>query len=326
MKKAYPYIDFLKMLGLFCIMLAHVNPPQIIMQLRNFDVPFMVILSGMLAANSTPPYHEYLKKRLARLIVPTWIFLCIYFLVAYFITGQFNIKLIIKSFCFQQDSIGYVWIIWVYAIAAMMAIPMMSLYKRFGRRFLVSYLLLYTAYEIHVFFRIGLKSRLLIYTLYYAVPYGLILLMGLIYNSLPKRRRIMIMTGAFLLYTLLAAVLALRKGTYIYTQQFKYPPRIYWISYAVGVSFALLMLGEHFDGCALFDNPVVRFIGRNTLWIYLWHIPFVGLSSRITDMWWLRLLIVIICPVFIDFTQIRCVAIAESVCGIIKPISRFLRG
>lgn len=58
LKKAYPYIDFLKMLGLLCIMLAHVNPPQIIMQLRNFDVPFMVILSGMLAANSihTPPH------------------------------------------------------------------------------------------------------------------------------------------------------------------------------------------------------------------------------------------------------------------------------
>lgn len=50
--KKYPYIDFLKLVGLFCIILAHVGPPAVVMQLRNFDVPLMVILSGMLAANS----------------------------------------------------------------------------------------------------------------------------------------------------------------------------------------------------------------------------------------------------------------------------------
>ena len=52
MRKSYPYIDFLKLLGLFCIILAHVNPPAIIMQIRNFDVPLMVILSGFLASKS----------------------------------------------------------------------------------------------------------------------------------------------------------------------------------------------------------------------------------------------------------------------------------
>ena len=52
LRKVYPYIDFLKTLGLFCIILAHVNAPGFVMQLRNFDVPLMVILSGMLAATS----------------------------------------------------------------------------------------------------------------------------------------------------------------------------------------------------------------------------------------------------------------------------------
>jgi fucose 4-O-acetylase-like acetyltransferase len=38
--------DILKVIGLFCIILAHVSPPSLIFQLRNFDVPLMVMISG----------------------------------------------------------------------------------------------------------------------------------------------------------------------------------------------------------------------------------------------------------------------------------------
>ena len=41
-------IDVLKFIGLFCIILAHVNPPQIIFQIRNFDVVLMILLSAYL--------------------------------------------------------------------------------------------------------------------------------------------------------------------------------------------------------------------------------------------------------------------------------------
>lgn len=53
------YIDFLKTLGLLLLILAHVDAPAFILQLRCFDVPLMVILSGILAKDS---YKRYLAK------------------------------------------------------------------------------------------------------------------------------------------------------------------------------------------------------------------------------------------------------------------------
>ncbi len=40
-------IDFLRFVGLIMIIFAHVNPPAVLFQLRNFDVPLMVLISGV---------------------------------------------------------------------------------------------------------------------------------------------------------------------------------------------------------------------------------------------------------------------------------------
>ncbi|SFK21637.1 hypothetical protein SAMN04488079_106193 [Methylophaga sulfidovorans] len=40
-------IDLLRFIGLSMIIFAHVGPPSILFQLRNFDVPLMVLISGM---------------------------------------------------------------------------------------------------------------------------------------------------------------------------------------------------------------------------------------------------------------------------------------
>ena len=45
-------VDILKTVGIISIILAHVNPPNAITQLRNFDVILLVILSGILAIDS----------------------------------------------------------------------------------------------------------------------------------------------------------------------------------------------------------------------------------------------------------------------------------
>ena len=59
-------IDILKVVGLFCIILAHVNPNKYIFQLRNFDVVLMILISSYLGlkTNDNLKYIEYLKKDL----------------------------------------------------------------------------------------------------------------------------------------------------------------------------------------------------------------------------------------------------------------------
>lgn len=52
MKQRYIYIDYLKIIGLFLVILAHVSPPLFINQLRSCDVPLLVIVSGYLASRT----------------------------------------------------------------------------------------------------------------------------------------------------------------------------------------------------------------------------------------------------------------------------------
>lgn len=77
-------LDTLKAIALLCIILAHVAPPAWLMQMRNFDVPLMVLISGDLAGRAITKkklnYFEYLKKRVFRLVKPVWIFLVIFFI------------------------------------------------------------------------------------------------------------------------------------------------------------------------------------------------------------------------------------------------------
>jgi fucose 4-O-acetylase-like acetyltransferase len=77
-------LDVLKVVGLFCIILAHVKPVDIVFQVRNFDVPLMVFLSGFsfyISGGVKGSYREYFFKRVKRLVIPVWIFFCLFFFV-----------------------------------------------------------------------------------------------------------------------------------------------------------------------------------------------------------------------------------------------------
>lgn len=54
-------IDILKALGIILIILAHTCKSSIILQLRNFDVVLLVILSGYLALDSYKTNESFLK-------------------------------------------------------------------------------------------------------------------------------------------------------------------------------------------------------------------------------------------------------------------------
>ena len=83
-RKRYIYIDYLKVLGLLLVILAHVNCPSPLMQVRSFDVPLLVFVSGFLASKSYSGHNAkgYYWKRIKRLVFPAWIFLTFFFLCA----------------------------------------------------------------------------------------------------------------------------------------------------------------------------------------------------------------------------------------------------
>ena len=79
-------IDILKVIGIICIILAHVCESKIIFQLRSFDVPLMIICSAYLYKEQEKLDKTYLKKlakRIIRLVAPVWIFFTIFFLIKF---------------------------------------------------------------------------------------------------------------------------------------------------------------------------------------------------------------------------------------------------
>ncbi len=126
-------IDFLRTFGVLLTILAHVGAPEIVNNLRTFDVVLLVVLSGMCmtkcdSIDSIPKYLSYIWKRIKRLVLPTYIMLIIMFPVLYIAyTIVFHREFfwtsqqMINSFLLLNEGIGYVWIVRVYLLVALVS-------------------------------------------------------------------------------------------------------------------------------------------------------------------------------------------------------------
>lgn len=215
-------LDFLKALGLLCILLAHVNPPQFVFQLRNFDVPMMVILSGILtrtshkhSASKIVP-HRYMIKRFNRLVLPTWIFLVIYFAYLYAFQVLPTGSRILRSFLLADMSIGYVWIVSVYMVCAILTPFVMHVdLNKPLHLFLFSAALL--VHELMCHFKIFLPIDMLNDLAFYIIPYGSMLILGLNYDTMSRNRKKSIFIVSSIVYVLIALYLILTTGSYVQT-------------------------------------------------------------------------------------------------------------
>lgn len=101
-------IDFLRAEGLLLIVLAHVNAPAVLFQMRNFDVVLMVFVIGMAYANSTPiSYGDYVVKRFRRLVIPVWLFLIPVLAYLYSLKIRFSLNGYLSSFLLLSGEPGW---------------------------------------------------------------------------------------------------------------------------------------------------------------------------------------------------------------------------
>ena len=109
----------------------------------------------------------------------------------------------------------------------------------------------------------------------YLFGYSALFMAGLRFRKAAFKEK-MLMTGVFLVITAVWAYFAVQEyGTWLSFQQYKYPPRLYFLIYGLLASALLWMTSNVWS--KFLDNSLFTFIGRNTIWIYLWHIPFVNL-------------------------------------------------
>ena len=294
------YIDFLKAVGLTGIIIAHVGPPAWAMMLRNFDVPLMVILSSILAERSYRKYNDggvlsagkYCLTRIKRLVIPTWIFLTLYFMITRLIDGHFqSIQFYIDSYCLTKYGMGYVWVILIYLYSAIL-IPIFCKW-RVSKRNAAVVVVIYLLYEMAYHFKIGVSNKVLDTTFYYIVPYGLLTYFGANYKQLSMKARCRIIAGAFIVFAMFGCYYWLTSGTPQNVQIAKYPPRLYYLSYGVLWSFSLLLLCEKHQ-LKIYTSPFIRYISAHSLWIYLWHILAIYVYGilHLPEIWYLKFIIV----------------------------------
>lgn len=286
-------IDLLRFLGLAMIILAHVQPPTVLFQLRNFDVPLMVLISGISFALSykREAYASYLWKRVKRLLFPTWIFLSLYFLGLDAlhragIGGGLPDKKIIETSYLLLSGIGYVWIIRVFLSVALVAPALQAVSHSLSNgRFYTSLACCYVAYEAALFAfdvpRDTVGQSLFVDVILGVVPYVILFAAGMRLPSLSQRTVMAVAGGCGALFVGLAFFYWRSEGHIVVTQGFKYPPSAYYLSYALAVSCGAWVAASPLLAVvkrARLLMPVM-FMGQNSIWVYLWHIPLIAAVS-----------------------------------------------
>lgn len=280
--------DLLKAIAMVCIMAAHAGFPTPIHALRNFDVPLLVLISGALFQYGFEAKSicvtAYIRHRIERLLVPTWIFLVCLFLsggmLAYF-TGReipFSPVTLQDSFLLLlRDGIGYIWIIRVFLLVAAAAPLLLMGKRRAGTRlFALSLILIYGLYEV-LFSRFGgfeipLWDDLMREWLFYLLPYGCVFGLGMMLREM-KRKEVLVtsLVFAFLFFACFVRLLRPEAAGMLTAQDFKYPPRLYYLSYGISASLLLYFLTDSWVSAGKWYDRAVLFLSRRSLRIYLWH-------------------------------------------------------
>lgn len=308
-------IDFLRFTGLMMIILAHVYPPPWLFQLRNFDVPLMVFISGLSYRLSVKdePYSSYVWARVQRLVFPVWIFLSGYFVLLCATSWPVELPTfdkIWRSYALL-DGIGYVWVIRIFLLVALLG-PLVyrwHLSIKSHTRYLSSLLVVYAVYETLVWqatqLPAGLLRDVLQQVVFYAVPYGLVFALGL---RIPDLSLKAVMALCLLFIATYAAFLLYHQwqlAAWLPTQKFKYPPTAYYLGFALMMATALYLTAQYWmqicDRLRL--STLVLFVGSNSIWIYLWHILFLQAFKSLDDyrLWYWS---VFVCATVITYLQV----------------------
>lgn len=326
MRTRLVYIDILKTVGLLAVILAHVNPPFWLKQARSFDVCLLVIISGYLAGSSflcddslsLKQVTEYIYKRVQRLVIPAWLFIAFFLPIQSLLYHVPTLHEIVLAVTFQKDCglLGYLWIVWVFFVCACL-VPFISQMKNKTSSMIIWTILLIVT-ELIIQFTNLEQNRILYCTLFTIVPYGFLTYLGINLDRMNLRRATVISSIVFFV---LASSLFLTHGVFVETGKFKYPARIYYLSYGISISLILFMIVKNSSSQI---NKLFSFVSSHTLWIYFWHILFLyGIQFIMpAGKWWMMFIIVVILSVSVTFIQ--SIVVEKYICKV--PFLKYFKG
>lgn len=331
--QTYPYLDFFKALGLLCVILAHVDAPRAVVFFRSFDVPFLVMISASLASltDRNERYISYVWKRVKRLILPAWLYLA-FCTIVFAVLKVKSPSEMLPSFLFRKYQFGFVWIIFLYFVMALTVPLLRRIFAnctqwRILKKTMVAMLLIWggVMFELICINTDLYSISIMEYTFFYVVPYGIVSIFGIIAVKV-QRKWLFALSVFFIVITAVCSLcLYHTQGLIVRPDAFTQPARFYYISFCLAVGFLFYALFRD-RNWKLFSSPVIVFLSRHSLWIYLWH-SFVNLIVfKISDFWLLRYVMTIAFSCLIVFAQnliVNCIQ-TESRAG--KEVLKFFKG
>lgn len=281
-------IDIMRFVGILFIILAHILPSSSpLFQLRTFDVSLMIFVSGLAyAGRKMEAYPQFVWKRLKRLLVPVYLFLILYFLVNWLLSACGIVVMpetekIVGTFLLIDPNIGYVWVIRIF-LTIMLVTPLLmwieSSIKNNGLFGLLITFWLVAQYYLIVWL-LPLKPGMFVndYILY-TTGYAVLFLLGLRMKHTSVSVQMSFFATLLVAMVCLGIGVAAERGSWLKMQWYKYPPQTYYLVWGALVSLLFWTCRKWWSG--IMDKKWINFIGQNTIWIYLWHIPFVEFMNK----------------------------------------------
>ena len=239
--------------------------------------------------------------------VPTSIFvLCYYFFnpIKFPFESNFIDNRLFSAITLYTPS--YLWIIRIFLLMSLITPFLINLINKYNLLFhlcVIFVLLVVNEILVKVFSGGYHHTILLMNIAYVSITY-----FGLIVSKLNDSS--IFLFGLFFLciFLLIASFYFLNYGTYISLHSLKYPPHIYYISYGMGCSLVLYSIRKRFSDIVTNHSArmIISFIGMNTLWIYLWHIPIISHFQNSFN-WFVRFILIVSIPSIIVFLQTKIV-------------------
>lgn len=288
MKERNYTIDLLRVIGTFTVIMAHIDPPNLLFQIRAFDVLMLVFISGMsFVGSSKYTYKEYLIRRSNRLLKPTYICMAVLFLLCFVCCSLlhkeqlYTIEDIGYSFILSDHGMGYIWIVKVYLLIALFSPFLNKISKSTNTSWMVS-MLIVTAIAIqHVLLKFTILRNNILFSDYllYIIPYCLIAYIGMIWKKTTKLTKSLVVG-----ISLTGVMIHICIDRSFAPNSFKFPADYQYVCYGIFGSVVAYAVTKYVSGkIKIVDKyNVCEFLSINSFNIYLCHIIMMLAFNMIT--------------------------------------------
>lgn len=314
-KKRDLSIDIVRAICTMLIMLAHVYPPALLMNIRTFDVTVLVLVSGMSmwyeSKRTSSSYLSYVWKRIKKLLIPTYLVITIIFVLSFIACMILKIDFIwsgsqiLRSYLLTNvdSAVGYAWIVRIFLMLALVS-PILKYInsKVESNVYFASIIIAMCAISNIAISLFGIGGNVLYsWGFLYLIPYSVVALIGLRIMSNKEfiNLALLLSSGAFIASQI---YITWEMGGYFIPNEYKYPPQLYYLSYGLIIG---IVAYEFFIKAPIRSgrvNGYLRWISTHSFTIYLMHIfPLMGIlmggkyiqNIKILNNWFIKYLFVV---------------------------------